>query len=109
MAGVHSRRGSPKAGTTVHCIAGTCIVEHISLLLGEHLCILNFFWVQSLFTIERFHCTIVKSIGFVRRDAFSAIPHACLSAAQNRPPDLSFGVCEPQRWKEAIMRNDLVI
>ena len=30
----------------VHCIAGTmsCLHEHISPLLGEHLCIVNIFW-----------------------------------------------------------------
>ena len=27
----------------VHCISGTCVHEHISPLLGEHLCILNIF------------------------------------------------------------------
>ena len=27
----------------VHCIAGTCVHEHISPLLGEHLCIVNIF------------------------------------------------------------------
>ena len=40
----------------VHCISGTCIYEHISPLLGEHLCIVNIVWVPWLFTIERFHC-----------------------------------------------------
>ena len=29
----------------VHCIAGTCVHEHMSPLLGEHLCIVNIFWV----------------------------------------------------------------
>ena len=28
----------------VHCIAGTCVHEHITPLLGEHLCIVNFFF-----------------------------------------------------------------
>ena len=29
----------------VHCVAGTCVYEHIAPLLGEHLCIVNNFWV----------------------------------------------------------------
>ena len=37
----------------VHCIAGTCVHEHMSPLLGEHLCIVNIFLGP---TIEMFHC-----------------------------------------------------
>ena len=36
-----------KEGTAlicVHCIAGTCVHENISPLLGEHLCIVNTFF-----------------------------------------------------------------
>ena len=28
----------------VYCIAGTCVHEHMSPLLGEHLCIVNIFF-----------------------------------------------------------------
>ena len=35
----------------VHCISRKCEHEHISPLLGEHLC-----WAPWLFTIERYIC-----------------------------------------------------
>ena len=38
----------------VHCIAGTmsCVHEHISPLLGEHLCIVNIFLVPTPVTVH---------------------------------------------------------